>query len=273
MLRKPLDLLKTQHRIDALVAELNRESAALAAAEQNIPGAASNTPAYPYQHAADQYAGGASGYNSPQLSQAYQAISAGAAKIHSITQELLGLQNELRTRLGDWNSDSDALRQGEQRIRKVSGLSASYRKAQDAAHRDKTQIAKLMNVISAAIGRVQRSIPPHAGFTSRRVGRSIDDIAGHGSDLYKIGPAVNYRPPITQYVVPALDRMRYGKLVLQPVTQYPSPRLRQDSSDGQETLWDKITRGLGYFDRENLHTYQVELPTYYYQMAPGSYTP
>jgi len=273
MQTEPFDLVETQRRIDALVAELRRASAAAGAAGQNIANATGSTSPYPYQGGAGRYAAGVSGYAGSNLSDACQGIAPLAAKVEEIKQKLLRVGDTLNNQLARWSNTYGQFYKGQQEIKEVARASDHLRHGQQIAHQERTRIIKLINIINNELNLAQRAFPVHLQPAGRQVGHSIDDIAGHGSDLYKMGPAINYRPPITQYVVPMLDKTRYGKLVLQPVTQYPSPRLRQDSSDGQETLWDKVTRGLGYFDRENLRISQVELPTYYYQMAPGSYTP
>jgi hypothetical protein len=268
-----LDLGRTKRRIDALIGELNRESAAIAAPNRNTASPSGDTSMHPYQNMTDQYAGGASSYGGSSPSEADQAMSTNTAKIEGIKQELLHLQAELRSRLGDWNRDSQELRQDGQDIRQVQGVSDLYQKAQDAAYREQTRIVGLMNTISAAIDRAQQAIPMHAGCAGRQAHRSIDQIVGQSNDLYRGSAANNYKLPILGYVIPLLDKGRYGKVALQTITEYPTPRLRQDSSDRQGTLWDKVIRGLGYFEKQNLQDYKVELPSYYYQIFPGGYLP
>lgn len=269
-----LTIAETRRRIDDLVAELYRESAAMAAPGQGMAGPSSNTSSHPYPSVTDPYAAGVSGYGGSHPLGAYQGVSGPGPKVERIKQDLLHLQGELRRRLGDWDRDSQDRRHDAQRIGQVQNVSTQYHRAQDGAHKEKTQIVDLVNAISAAIHRAQQAIPLDAGHTGRPVRRTLDQVTGQGNDLYRGTTANNYGLPLLlQYLVPQLDKGRYGKVALQTTTEGPVPALRRVSSDRDETIWDKVVRGLGYLEKQNLRTYPVELPAYYYQMAPEGCVP
>ena len=272
MQTEPFDLIKTEHRITTLIAELRQASAAVRAAGQNGASETAGTSSYPYQGRTGRYAANAPGYAGSNSSDAYQEISTLTAKIEEIKKELLELRSELSNQLTLWRNAYEQIREGQQKIRKVAGASDDLQDGRRITQRKWAQITKLINLINNELNLAQHTFPIHAQHPCRPFGRSIDEIAGHGNDLYKPGSVINYRPPIMEYVVPLLDKTRYGKIAVEPVIQYPTPRLRQDSSDRQETLWDKITRGKGHFEKQNPPIYQVELPTCYYQMVTGTYT-
>ena len=270
---RPLNLADAKRRIEALIEELRRQSAAVAAAGQSMAGPSGHLPGHPYHSRADQYGVGVAGYGGSHPSDAYQAVAGPLARVEGIKQELLGIQGKLRTRLGDWDHDLEELQREGRHIRQVQDVSGLYGRAQDAAYREKTQIVNLMNAISVALDRAQQTVGAHAGHAGRRTGRTIDQIAGHGSDLYRGGITDRYGLPILDYVLPLLDKGRYGAATLQSIVQYPTPRLRQASSDRTETLWDKVVRGLGYVDRQGGRACRVELPAYYYEICPTGHVP
>ena len=263
-------LAETRRRIDDLVAELYQESAAIAGAGQGVTG----SPGHPYQSMAGPYGTGGFGYGGSPPSDAYQGVSGSAVKVERIKQDLLHLQSELRSWIENWNHDSQELRRDAQRIGQVQSVSTQYQRAQDGVRKEKAQIVELVNAINAAINRAQQAIPLDAGYPGRPVRRTLDQLVGQGNGLYRGTAANKYALPfLPQYVVPSLDKERYGKLALQTTTEHPVPLLRRASPDKGETIQDKIIRGLGYFGRQTLRIYHVELPAYYYEMYPKSYAP
>ena len=265
-----LSLPETRRRIDDLVAELHRESAAIAGAGQGMAG----SPGHPYPAMTGPYGVGVSGYGGSHPSDAYQGVSGSAAKIGDIKQNLLRLQAELNNKLVQWYGTYQSFRQGQQEIKEVARASDYLRDGQETAQHKQTQIVELMNTINDALHRAQQAIPSDAGHTGRPVRRTLDQVVGQGNGLYRGTAANNYELPLLlQYLVPPLDQGRYGQVALQTTTECPAPALRRVSPDKDETIWDKVVRGLGYLEKQNLRTYEVELPAYYYQMYPKSYAP
>jgi hypothetical protein len=265
-----LSLRETRRRIDDLVAELHRESIAIAGAGQGMAG----SPGHPYPAVAGPYGTGGFGYGGVSPSDAYQGVSSSAAKVERIKQDLLDMQTELNRKLVQWYGTYEGFRQGQWQIKEVAGASAGLGDGQQIAEEKQTQIVGLMNTINDALHRAQQAIPSDAGHTGRPVRRTLDQLVGQGNGLYRGTAANKYALPfLPQYVVPSLDKERYGKLALQTTTEHPVPLLRRASPDNDETIQDKIIRGLGYLEKQNLRTYEVELPAYYYEMYPKSYAP
>lgn len=249
----PCDLKQIERKVGAAVRELDRELVALRAASQAVR--ESEGPRSLAQ-------GSRSHYDAESLSHSCirdsssatrQVAAAAENNVMDCQKRLLNHQTTLQKHLGDWKRDLDTLERG-----RVQGgvASAHLREARGGAHGSAQAIKKLLDAVTAALGRAQRVMASASG-------RRDSSVTSQRRGLQSNAPRDLGAALVTLETAPLLDMCRCGRVDQFGWGARPTPRLGYARDDREVSLLDKVLAGFGLFPEHATCEFAVEMPSFY----------